>query len=113
MDDIILKAINVAISLLLTGLAGYLGKKISQYKKLIKKENDETVKATITTTLSELLIPVKEDVSNVKSGLENVCKDIAKLQNVEINFSTRLSPLQEEIEHLKDDITEILSDLKQ
>ena len=40
-------------------------------------------------------------------------KDISKLQKSEINFTTRLEPTQEEIEHLKDDVTEILNTLKQ
>ncbi|MBQ2124067.1 MAG: hypothetical protein II200_08820, partial [Bacteroidaceae bacterium] len=57
-----------------------------------------TVKKTIQTTLSTELEPIK--------------KDIKSLQNSEVNFSTRLQPLQEEIDHLKDDITEILADLK-
>ena len=39
--------------------------------------------------------------------------DISKLQTSEINFTTRLTPMQDEIEHLKDDITEILNSLKE
>ena len=38
--------------------------------------------------------------------------DIANLQTFETNFQTRLQPTQEEIEHLKDDITEIINTLK-
>ena len=38
--------------------------------------------------------------------------DIKNLQNSETNFSTRIEPMQEEIEHLKDDIQEILDSIK-
>ena len=40
-------------------------------------------------------------------------KDISKLQTSEVSFTTRLNPMQDEIEHLKDDITEILNSLKE
>ena len=49
----------------------------------------------------------------MKSDITNMKDDIQKLQNSETNFNTRLRPMQEEIEHLKDDITEILDSLKQ
>ena len=39
--------------------------------------------------------------------------EIRNLQNSEINFSTRLKPMQDEIEHLKDDIQELLNALEQ
>jgi uncharacterized protein (UPF0335 family) len=48
----------------------------------------------------------------MKTDIGNMKKDIANLQKFETNFSTRLEPTQEEIEHLKDDITEILDTLK-
>ena len=38
--------------------------------------------------------------------------EIRNLQNSEINFSTRLKPMQDEIEHLKDDIQELLNSLE-
>ena len=99
MDEIWMKVLLTVVGTLTATLLGWLGFQIKKYRGLIKKEEDETVKKTIQTTLSTELEPIKKDIKN--------------LQNSEVNFSTRLQPLQEEIDHLKDDITEILSDLKQ
>ena len=98
MDEIWMKVLLTVVGTLTATLLGWLGFQIKKYRDLIKKEEDETVKKTIQTTLSTELEPIK--------------KDIKSLQNSEVNFSTRLQPLQEEIDHLKDDITEILADLK-
>lgn len=56
---------------------------------------------------------MKNDISNMQIDIGNMKSDISNLQTFETNFSTRLEPTQEEIEHLKDDITEILNTLKQ
>ena len=98
MDEIWMKVLLTVVGTLTATLLGWLGFQIKKYRGLIKKEEDETVKKTIQTTLSTELEPIK--------------KDIKSLQNSEVNFSTRLQPLQDEIDHLKDDITEILADLK-
>ena len=98
MDEIWMKVLLTVVGTLTATLLGWLGFQIKKYRSLIKKEEDETVKKTIQTTLSTELEPIK--------------KDIKSLQNSEVNFSTRLQPLQDEIDHLKDDITEILADLK-
>ena len=98
-EEIWLKVILGLAGSAATGLAGWLVFQIKKYRSLIKKEEDETVKNTIVNTLSTELEPIK--------------KDIKALQNSELNFTTQLQPLQSEIDHLKDDITEILKDLKQ
>ena len=98
MEEIWMKVLLTVVGTLTATLLGWLGFQIKEYRGLIKKEEDETVKKTIQTTLSTELEPIK--------------KDIKSLQNSEVNFSTRLQPLQDEIDHLKDDITEILADLK-
>ena len=135
MDNPILeKVLITVVGFLATGLLTWLGSQIVKYKKLIKKEEDETVKKTITNALADGLKPLQEDVSNLKTDISNMQtdignmkhdignlkhdignmkNDISKLQHFETNFSTRLEPTQEEIEHLKDDITEILTTLKQ
>lgn len=88
-----------------TALGGWLLQLIKKYKKLTKKEEDETVKKTINNSLAENLAPIKTELNNIKN-------DVANLQKFETNFHTRLDPVQEEIEHLKDDITEILKEQK-
>jgi peptidoglycan hydrolase CwlO-like protein len=105
MDEIIMKIITTVVGIAVTGLIGWLTGQIVKYKKLTKKEEDETIKNTIKNSLSEELQPIKEDISNMKN-------DIGNLQKFEDNFSTRLKPTQSEIEHLKDDITEILDALE-
>lgn len=97
-EEVWLKVVLTLAGSATTGLVGWLVFQIKKYRSLIKKEEDETVKNTIINTLSTELDPIK--------------KDIKALQNSEVNFSTRLQPLQDEIDHLKDDITEILTDLK-
>ena len=106
MDGVLEKIILTIVGILVTTLVGWLTAQIVRYKKLIKQEEDNTVKTTIVNTLNDGLKPVKEDISNMK-------KDIAKLQNVELTFTTNLQPIQAEIDHLKDDITVILDDIKQ
>ena len=113
MEDVLSKIfVSLAVAAI-TALAGWFGAQIVKYKKLIKKEEDETVKKTIVNTLTNELEPIRTDISNIKTDIVNMKNDIGGLQNFETNFSTRLKPTQEEIEHLKDDITEILSTLKQ
>ena len=106
MDGVLEKIILTIVGILVTTLVGWLTSQIVRYKKLIRQEEDNTVKTTIVNTLNEGLKPVKEDISNMKN-------DIAKLQNVELTFTTNLQPIQAEIDHLKDDITEILNSLKE
>lgn len=93
-----MKVLLTVVGIATTTLGGWFIAQIKKYRNLIKKEEDETVAKTIKATLSEELKPIRKDIKN--------------LQNSEINFSTRLQPVQEEIEHLKDDITEILENLK-
>lgn len=120
MDPILEKVILTAVGVLVTALLTWLGSQIVKYRKLIKKEEDETVKNTIINTLEKSLQPIQTDISTLKTDVGNMKTDIGKmkqdirnLQNSETNFSTRLNPMQDEIEHLKDDIQEILDNIKQ
>lgn len=119
MDPVLEKALLTVVGILVTSLATWLGAQIVKYKKLVKKEEDETVKSTIVNTLTTALQPIKSDigelkvdVGTLKTDVSNMKDDISKLQTSEVNFTTRLNPMQDEIEHLKDDITEILNNLK-
>ena len=120
MDPVLEKALLTVVGILVTSLVTWLGAQIVKYKKLVKKEEDETVKSTIVNTLTTALQPIKSDigelkvdVSTLKTDVGNMKNDISKLQTSEVNFTTRLNPMQDEIEHLKDDITEILNNLKE
>ena len=120
MDPVLEKALLTVVGILVTSLATWLGAQIVKYKKLVKKEEDETVKSTIVNTLTTALQPIKSDigelkvdVGTLKTDVNNMKNDISKLQTSEVNFTTRLNPMQDEIEHLKDDITEILNNLKE
>lgn len=120
MDPVLEKALLTVVGILVTSLCTWLGAQIVKYKKLVKKEEDETVKSTIVNTLTTALQPIKSDigelkvdVGTLKTDVSNMKNDIAKLQTSEVNFTTRLNPMQDEIEHLKDDITEILNNLKE
>lgn len=106
MEEIFSKIITTVVGILITGLLGWLGREIVKYRKLARQEQDTIVKNTIEGVLKQELSPIRTDISNMKN-------DISNLQKVETNFSTRFKPVQEEIEHLKDDITEILDNLKQ
>jgi hypothetical protein len=86
MDGVLEKIILTIVGILVTTLVGWLTSQIVRYKKLIQQEEDNTVKTTIVNTLNEGLKPVKEDIGNMK-------KDIAKLQNVELTFTTNLQPI--------------------
>lgn len=98
-DGVIEKIVLTIVGALVAALIGWLSTQIAKYKKLIRQEEDNTVKATIEASLEKGLAPIK--------------KDIKKLQNVELTFTTSLQPLQTEIDHIKDDITVILDDIKQ
>ena len=77
--------------------------------------NMKTDISNLKTDVSNLKTDVgnlKTDITNMKTDITNMKKDISKLQHFETHFSTRLEPTQDEIEHLKDDITEILDTLK-
>lgn len=114
------------ITFLGTSLLAWLGTQIVKYRKLIKGQEDETIKTTIIDTLSSGLEPIKTDISDLKIDVETLQTDVSSiqtdigkmkveiknLQNSEINFSTRLKPMQDEIEHLKDDIQELLTSLE-
>lgn len=100
MNPIVEKIIITVIGILITSLAGWLSAQIVKYKKLIKKEEDETVKNTIVSTLTTSLEPIKTDISvlktdvgTLKTDVENMKDDIAKLQTSEVNFTTRLNPM--------------------
>ena len=54
MDPIIEKFILAIVGFAATSLCTWLGVKISKYKKLIKKEEDEILKKTINNTLSPI-----------------------------------------------------------
>ncbi len=126
MDPIVEKIIFTAIGVVVPALLTWLGAQIIKYKKLAKQEEDSVIKNTITNTLTDSLKPLQEDIGNMKTDISNMKidignlktditnmkKDISKLQHFETHFSTRLEPTQDEIEHLKDDITEILDTLK-
>ena len=127
MDPVLEKALLTVVGIVFTSLSTWLGAQIVKYKKLVKKEEDETVKSTIVNTLTTALQPIKSDigelkvdvsslktdVNTLKTDISNVKNDVSKLQTSEVNFTTRLNPMQDEIEHLKDDITEILNNLKE
>ena len=120
MAPVLEKALLTVVGILVTSLVTWLGAQIVKYKKLVKKEEDETVKSTIVNTLTTALQPIKSDigelkvdVGTLKTDVSNMKNDISRLQTSEVNFTTRLNPMQDEIEHLKDDITEILNNLKE
>ena len=120
MNPAVEKALLTVVGILVTSLVTWLGAQIVKYKKLVKKEEDETVKTTIVNTLTTALQPIesnigelKTDVNTLKTDVGNLKNDVSKLQTSEVNFTTRLNPMQDEIEHLKDDITEILNNLKE
>ena len=120
MDPVLEKVLLTVVGILVTSLVTWLGAQIVKYKKLVKKEEDETVKSTIVNTLTTALQPIKSDIGELKvdvgilkTDVSNMKNDISKLQTSEVNFTTRLNPMQDEIEHLKDDITEILNNLKE
>jgi hypothetical protein len=99
-NPIVEKIIITVIGILITSLAGWLSAQIVKYKKLIKKEEDETVKNTIVSTLTTSLEPIKTDISvlktdvgTLKTDVENMKDDIGKLQTSEVNFTTRLNPM--------------------
>ena len=107
MDPVLEKALLTVVGILVTSLVTWLGAQIVKYKKLVKKEEDETVKSTIVNTLTTALQPIKSDigelkvdVSTLKTDVSNMKNDISKLQTSEVNFTTRLNPMQDEIEHL-------------
>ena len=113
MEDIFLKVITTLVGTLVAGLCTWLGTQIVKYRKLTKQEEYETVKKTIIGVLTTNLEPIKTDISNLKIDIDTMKTNVSNLQKVETSFTTRLKPTQEEIEHLKDDITEILNTLKQ
>ena len=127
MNPALEKALLTVVGILVTSLVTWLGAQIVKYKKLVKKEEDETIKSTIVNTLTTALQPIesnigelktdvstlKTDVSTLKIDVGNLKNDVSKLQTSEVNFTTRLNPMQDELEHLKDDITEILNNLKE
>ena len=122
-----MKILVPIITFLATSLLAWLGSQIVKYRKLIKGQEDETIKNTIIDTLSSGLEPIKTDIGDLKTDVGNLKTDVGSiqtdigkmkteirnLQNSEINFSTRLKPMQDEIEHLKDDIQELLNALEQ
>ena len=109
MEEVFLKVLLTVVGGLTASLLGWLGVQITKYKKLINEQEDRQLKATIENSLN----PIKTDIGTIKQDVSNMKADIINLQNSEINFTTRLTPMQEEIEHLKDDITIILNDLKE
>lgn len=120
MEPVLEKIVLTIVGLLVSGLITWLGAQIVKYRKLVKKEEDETVKNTIVNTLTTTLQPIKDDISALKTDVGNMQSDIDKmktnittLQNSEVNFTTRLNPMQDEIEHMKDDITVMLEDIRQ
>ena len=108
-EKVILTLVGLAVPALIT----WLTTQVVKYRKLVKKEEDETVKKTIIKTLNDNLKPINKNISSMQSDISTMQDDIRTLQNSEVNFSTRLNPMQDEIEHLKDDITEILDTIKQ
>ena len=95
----ILSGVIISLSVAaVTGLVAWLGRQIVKYNKLTKQQEDEVLKKTLTDALNVQLEPIRQDIVNLKK--------------VETVFQTRLTPVQDEIEHLKDDITEILNSLK-
>ena len=113
MEPIIEKILLTIVGIAVSGLITWLSAQIVKYRKLIKKEEDATIKKTIDNSLETGLKPINESIATLQTNVSTMQTDIANLQKFETNFSTRLKPTQEEIEHLKDDITEILDSLKQ
>lgn len=114
MDPIVEKILYTAIGVIVPALITWLGSQIIKYRKLIKKEEDETIKKTIVNELSPIKTSIgslETDIGNIKTDIGKMKTDIKNLQSSETNFSTRLNPMQDEIEHLKDDIQEILDTL--
>jgi hypothetical protein len=69
------------VGLLTTSLLTWLGAQIVKYKKLIKKEEDETVKNTIVNTLTTALDPIKTDIGDLKSDVSTLKTDIDNMKN--------------------------------
>ena len=122
MKQILEKIVLTLVGLLVSGLVTWLGAQIAKYKKLNKKEEDQIVKNTIVETLSTGIEPIqidisdlkndvsklKSDVSSIQTDVSKMKKDIKNLQNSDVNFSTRLNPMYNKIDHLKNVITKLL-----
>ena len=115
MDPILEKVLITLAGIAVTSLCTWLGVKINKYRTLVKKEEDELIKATIENSLKPInsnLTTLNTEIGSIKTDISTMKTNIKNLQNSEINFKTRLDPTQEEIEHMKDDITEILAKIK-
>lgn len=112
LDTVLTKIIVAVIGLVVSGLGTYFGIQVKKYKKLVKKDHDEKVQKTIKDVLNTELQPVCKDINTLKQDISGIQEDISNLQTVDTNFTTRLAPVQEEIEAMKDDITDILSAMK-
>ena len=107
------KIILTIVGIVVTGVITWLGTRLSKYKKLAEEQETTVLKDTIKDVVSEEIQPIKESIETINNDISTMKTDISNLQKFETNFSTRLKPTQDEIEHLKDDITEILDTLKQ
>lgn len=113
MEGVIWGAVGTIVTIIITTICTKLGLQIKKYKKLLKEEEDKTVKDTMKKVLGEELEPIRGDMQSLRKDVLNMQDDINGLQDIEVNFSTRFKPVQEEIEAIKDDITEILLSLKE
>ncbi len=100
MNPIVEKIVLTIVGLLVSGLVTWLGSQIVKYRKLVKKEEDATVKTTIVNTLTTSLQPIQDSISTLKTDISNMQTNIDKmetniktLQNSEVNFTTRLNPM--------------------
>ena len=80
MDPIIEKVVLTIVGILVSGLVTWLGAQIVKYRKLVKKEEDETVKNTIVNTLTTSLQPIQDDISTLKTDVSNMQSDIGKMK---------------------------------
>jgi hypothetical protein len=71
-DPIIEKIVITIVGIVVSGLATWLGAQIIKYKKLIKKEEDETVKNTIKSALTDELAPIRTDIGKMKTDISSL-----------------------------------------
>ena len=76
MDPIVEKILYTAIGVIVPALITWLGSQIIKYRKLIKKEEDETIKKTIVNELS----PIKTSIGSLETDIGNIKTDIGKMK---------------------------------
>ena len=79
MGPIVEKVVLTIVGILVSGLVTWLGAQIVKYRKLIKGQEDETIKNTIIDTLSSGLEPIKTDIGDLKNDVGNLKIDMSGL----------------------------------